>query len=155
MRSRVPIGTLTRRRQYAPHCACGLYGVMQGCVPSGRWRGDGSVHRTAPAACTVLCNVTSLSGRRPRGYLSTALRGLCPLVPCYARSCPYRDKSPGGFYLFTFLVIQTDRPLLPARQPLFNHWFTSAKIRLFFHLTMNYLPYFCGGELIDILLIAS
>ena len=37
--------------------------------------------------------VASLSGRWSVGCLVTALRGLCPLVPCYARSRPYRDGS--------------------------------------------------------------
>ena len=32
--------------------------------------------------------VASLSGRWSIGCLITALRGLCPLVPCYARSRP-------------------------------------------------------------------
>ena len=36
--------------------------------------------------------VASLSGRWSVGCLVTALRGLCPLVPCYARSRPYRDE---------------------------------------------------------------
>ncbi len=37
--------------------------------------------------------VASLSGRRSIGCLVTALRGLRPLVPCYARSRPYRDGT--------------------------------------------------------------
>ena len=37
--------------------------------------------------------VASLSGRWYIGCLVTALRGLCPLVLCYARSRPCRDGS--------------------------------------------------------------
>ena len=37
--------------------------------------------------------VASLSGRWLIDGLLTALRGLCPLVPCYARSRPCRDES--------------------------------------------------------------
>ena len=37
--------------------------------------------------------VASLSGRWSIGCLVTALRGLRPLVPCYARSRPYRDAD--------------------------------------------------------------
>ena len=42
--------------------------------------------------------VASLSGRWTIGCLVTALRGLRPLVPCYARSRPCRDELPFLLY---------------------------------------------------------
>ena len=72
------------------HCedSVHMYRVMQGLVP------DGTLvyHCTARtlSSCTVLCKVSSLSGR----WSITALRGLCPHVPCYARSRPCRDAGP-------------------------------------------------------------
>ena len=73
-----------------------LYRVMQGRVPDGTLAHRRSPHGTAwtLSSCTVLCKVSSLSGRWSRGCLVTALRGLCPLVPCYARSRPCRDGLP-------------------------------------------------------------
>ena len=48
----------------------------------------------------------------------------------------------GSIYSFIhFLFIQTDRTHQSARQPLFNIRFTGAKIRLFFHLTINNLQH--------------
>jgi len=72
-----------------------LYRVMQGLVPVGTLAHRRSPHGTArtPSSCTVLCKVTSLSGRRLSDSLLTALRGLCPLVTCYARSRPDRDAG--------------------------------------------------------------
>ena len=67
-----------------------LYLVMQSLVPVGTLVSWLSYHGTARTmfSCTVLCKVTSLSGRWSVGCLVTALRGLCPLVPCYARFRP-------------------------------------------------------------------
>ena len=45
------------------------------------------------SSCTVLCKVASLTGRWLIYSLLTALRGLCLLVPCYARSRPCRDAG--------------------------------------------------------------
>ena len=74
------------------HCedSVHLYRVMQGCVPVGTLAHRRSPHGTARtlSSCTVLCKVASLSGRWSGGCLITALRGLCPLVPCYARLRP-------------------------------------------------------------------
>ena len=72
-----------------------LYRVMQGRVPVGTLAHRRSYHGTArtPSSCTVLCIVASLSGRWLIDRLITALRGLRPLVPCYARSRPYRDAG--------------------------------------------------------------
>ena len=68
---------------------------MQGLVPVGTLVWWLSCHGTARtlSTCTVLCKVSSLSGRWSSGCLITALRGLCPLVPCYARSRPCRDAG--------------------------------------------------------------
>jgi len=68
---------------------------MQGRVPIGTLAHRQSPHGTARtlSSCTVLCKVASLSGRRLIDRLLTALRGLCPLVPCYAKSRPCRDAS--------------------------------------------------------------
>ena len=73
-----------------------LYRVMQGHVPFGTLVSWLSYHGTArtPSSCTVLCKVASLSGRWSLGCLIMALRGLCSLVPCYARSRPCRDAGP-------------------------------------------------------------
>ena len=72
-----------------------LYRVMQGRVPDGTLALRQSYHGTARASssCTVLCKVASLSGRWLIDSLVTALRGLRPLVPCYARSRPCRDAG--------------------------------------------------------------
>ena len=72
-----------------------LYRVMQGRVPVGSLAHQPSPHGTARASssCTVLCKVASLSGRWLINRLLTALRGLRPLVPCYARSRPCRDAG--------------------------------------------------------------
>ena len=72
-----------------------LYRVMQGRVPVGTLAHRRSYHGTARtlSSCTVLCKVASLSGRWLSDSLVTALRGLRPLVPCYARSRPYRDAG--------------------------------------------------------------
>ena len=69
-----------------------MYRVMQGRVPVGTLALRQSYHGTARtlSSCTVLCKVASLSGRWLIDRLITALRGLCPLVPCYARSRPCR-----------------------------------------------------------------
>ena len=66
MHSRVPVGTLV----YCQSC----HGTA----------------RTLPS-CTVLCEVSSLSGRWLIDSLVMALRGLRPLVSCYAKSRPCRD----------------------------------------------------------------
>ena len=65
-----------------------LYRVLQSRVPVGTLVSWLSYHGTArtTSSCTVLCKVASLSGRWLIGCLITALRGLCSLVPCYARS---------------------------------------------------------------------
>ena len=77
-----------------------LYRVMQGRVPDGTLAHRPSYHGTARtlSSCTVLCKVSSLTGRWLSDGLLTALRGLCPLVPCYARSRSCRDES--FFYYF-------------------------------------------------------
>ena len=72
-----------------------MYRVMQGCVPDRTLAHRPSPHGTARtlSSCTVLCKVASLSGRWLIDRLLTALRGLCPLVPCYARLRPCRDAG--------------------------------------------------------------
>ena len=72
-----------------------LYRVMQGRVPDGTLALRQFCHGTARtlSSCTVLCKVASLTGRWLSDSFVTALRGLCPLVPCYARSRPCRDES--------------------------------------------------------------
>ena len=67
-----------------------LYRVMQGRVPVGTLAHRRSPHGTAQtlSSRTVLCIVASLTGRWLIDSLLTALRGLCPLVPCYERSRP-------------------------------------------------------------------
>ncbi len=72
-----------------------LYRVMQGRVPDGTLALRQFCHGTARtlSSCTVLCKVASLSGRWLSDSFVTALRGLCPLVPCYARSRPCRDAG--------------------------------------------------------------
>ena len=72
-----------------------LYRVMQGRVPVGTLTHRQSPHGTARtlSSCTVLCKVSSLTGRWLSDSLITALRGLCPLVPCYARSRPCRGAD--------------------------------------------------------------
>jgi len=72
-----------------------LYRVMQGRVPVGTliwWLSCDGTARTL-SSCIVLCKVSSLTGRWSGGCLITALRGPCPLVPCYARSRPCRDAG--------------------------------------------------------------
>ena len=54
--------------------------------------------------------VASLSGRWSVGCLVTALRGLCPLVPCYARSRSCRDESP----FFTISLNTSNNRRLPT-----------------------------------------
>ena len=68
--------------------------VMRGFVPVGTLVYYQSCHGTArtPSSC-MLCKVSSLSGRWLIDSLVAVLRGLCPLVPCYARSRPCRDAD--------------------------------------------------------------
>ena len=68
---------------------------MHSRVPDGTLALRQSCHGTARtlSSCTVLCKVASLTGRWLIDGLLTALRGLRPLVPCYARSRSCRDAG--------------------------------------------------------------
>ena len=59
--------------------------------------------------------VVSLMGRWSSGYLITALRGLCPLVPCYARSRPCRDESSFFYYSVERLFYLLFLELIPQK----------------------------------------
>ena len=130
-----------------------LYRVMQGRVPVGTLALRQSCHGTARtlSSCTVLCKVSSLSGR----WSITALRGLCPLVPCYARSRPWQDaglsrhcedsvllyrvmqgRVPVGTNRHSLLFRWTPQTIGDCRQVAFAFWkvkkevkFTFAKVK--------------------------
>ena len=93
-----------------------LYRVMQGLVPVGTQAHRPSYHGTAwtLSSCTVLCKVSSLSGRWLIDRLITALRGLCPLVPCYARSRPCRDAGLSRHCADSVLLYRVMQGLVPV-----------------------------------------
>ena len=93
MQGRVPVGTLADRLSYhgtartSSSCTVLCKVTSLSGRPLVSWLSYHGTARTL-SSCTVLCKVASLSGRWPNGCLITALRGLRPLVPCYARSRP-------------------------------------------------------------------
>ena len=93
-----------------------LYRVMQGLVPIGTLADWLSYHGTARtlSSCTVLCKVASLSGRWLIGCLITALRGLRPLVPCYAKSRPCRDAGLSRHWEDFVLLYRVMQGLVPV-----------------------------------------
>ncbi len=68
---------------------------MHSRVPDGTLAHRPSCHGTVrtPSSCTVLCKVSSLTGRWLIDGFLMALRGFCPLEPCYARSRSCRDAG--------------------------------------------------------------